>query len=117
MRFLDSLLLSIGSCHLWQHNVCILLCSQGAIALFEERMQSLGIAPETATFNALIRAVGRSRRSDLVGRAAAYFSRLCELGLQPDKYTFSALFNTAYHCKLLDGAFLLQASLVVCDTV
>ena len=85
-------------------------CMQGTMRVYEERMPPLRIAPETATFNALIRALGRSRRSDLADRAAAYFRALCQLGLQPDKYTFSALFNTAYHCSLLDGTFLLQAS-------
>lgn len=88
---------------------------QGAIAVYEGRMHSLSMAPETQTFNALIRAVGRSRRSDLADKAAGYFRVLCELGSQPDKYTFSALFNTAYHCSLLDGSFLLQASFAVTD--
>lgn len=83
---------------------------QGAVSLYEERMPSASIAPDVVTFNALIRSVGRSRRPDLGEKATSWFSALCQLGLRPDKYTFSAFFNTAYHCKVTDGAFLLHVS-------
>lgn len=83
-------------------------CMQEALSLYEKRMTSQELIPDTITFNALIRAVGRSRRPDLAGRAAHYFTTLSELGLHPDKYTFSAFFNAAHHCKLSDGSFLLH---------
>jgi len=87
---------------------CYMSCMQEALSLYEERMPSQGVIPDTITFNALIRAVGRSRRPDLAGQAAHYFTTLSELGLHPDKYTFSAFFNAAHHCKLSDGGFLLH---------
>ena len=92
-------------------NTHVIVGWQGAISLYEERMPSAGIAPDIVTFNALIRSVGRSRRADLGEKATSWFSTLCQLGLRPDKYTFSAFFNTAYHCKLTDGAFLLHVSI------
>lgn len=87
-----------------------LLDWQGAVSLYEEQMRTENIAPDIVTFNALIRSVGRSKRPDLGEKATSWFSALCQLGLRPDKYTFSAFFNTAYHCELTDGAFLLHVS-------
>ncbi|CAL8466875.1 g6411 [Coccomyxa elongata] len=81
---------------------------EGAISLYEEQMRSANIAPDIVTFNALIRSAGRSKRPDLGEKAMSWFSALCQLGLRPDKYTFSAFFNTAYHCRLTDGTFLLH---------
>ena len=82
---------------------------QGALAVLEERMPQLGIALDVMTFNAAIRAVGRSRRADLAERLVGLYHGMAGAGVQPDKYTFSALFNAAHHCGLTDGTFLLQA--------
>ena len=81
---------------------------QGALAVLEQRMPELGVAPDVMSYNAAIRALGRARSPALAGRVAGLYRSMAPAGVAPDKYTFSALFNAAHHCGLADGTFLLQ---------
>ncbi len=80
--------------------------AQGAWRV-RERMQAAGLAAETQTCNALIRAAAHD--AALAPAARALYEDMRARGPPPDALTLSALYDVVWHWRGADGAWLLEA--------
>jgi len=80
--------------------------AQGAWRV-RERMQAAGLAAETQTCNALIRAAAHD--AALAPAARALYEAMRARGPPPDALTLSALYDVVWHWRGADGAWLLEA--------